>query len=66
LNGAPVLAVPWAAGDLPATIGQISGSANGQYHFLGDNYHPYTANSVMLMISYHPSLMPFVKPRSTF
>jgi MtrB/PioB family decaheme-associated outer membrane protein len=66
LNGAPTLAVGWGPGDLPGTIGQVTGSANGQYHFLGDNYRPYTANALMLMISYHPSLMPFVKPRSTF
>jgi len=64
-NGVP-LAVAWAPGDLPGTIGQVAGSANGQYHFLGNNYHPYTAALVTLLISYHPSLMPFVKPRSTF
>jgi MtrB/PioB family decaheme-associated outer membrane protein len=66
LNSAPLLGVGWGPGDLPGTIGQVTGSANGQYHFLGNNYHPYTANSVTLLLSYHPSLMPFVKPRSTF
>jgi MtrB/PioB family decaheme-associated outer membrane protein len=66
LNSDPRLALPWGPGDLPGTIGQVAGSATGQYHFLGNNYHPYTANSVTLLLSYHPSLMPFVKPRSTF
>ena len=64
-NGVP-LAVGWTAGDLPGTIGQVAGSPTGQYHFLGNNYHPYTVGLVTLLISYHPSLMPFVKPRSTF
>jgi MtrB/PioB family decaheme-associated outer membrane protein len=66
LNNAPVLPVGWGPGDLPGTIGQVTGAATGQYHFLGDNYRPYTASSVTLLLSYHPSLMPFVKPRSTF
>jgi hypothetical protein len=66
LNNAPPLTVSWGPGDLPGTIGQVAGSANGQYHFLGNNYHPYTATSVTLLLSYHPSLMPFAKPRSTF
>jgi MtrB/PioB family decaheme-associated outer membrane protein len=66
LNGAPLLPVGFLPGDLPGTIGQITGSNTGQYHFLGDNFHPYTANWITLLISYHPSLIPFEKGRSTF
>ncbi len=53
-------------GDLPGTIGQVSGSNTGQYHFLGNNFHPYTANWFTLMVSYNPQSLPFGKARSTF
>jgi len=66
LNASPVLPVGFSSGDLPGTVGQVAGSANGQYHFLGNNFHPYTVNSLTLLVSYHPSLMPFARPRSTF
>jgi hypothetical protein len=66
LNGGPPLSVGFVAGDLPGTIGQVAGSNTGQYHFLGNNFHPYTANSITLLISYHPALIPFAKARSTF
>jgi hypothetical protein len=66
LNDAPVLPVGFQSGDLPGTIGQVAGSNTGQYHFLGNNFHPYTANYLTLLISYHPVLIPFAKGRSTF
>jgi hypothetical protein len=66
LNGAPLLPVGFLPGDLPGTIGQVAGSNTGQYHFLGNNFHPYTANYLTLLISYHPALIPFEKGRSTF
>jgi hypothetical protein len=66
LNGGTLLPVGWGSGDLPGTIGQVAGSNTGQYHFLGDNFHPYTANYLTLLISYHPALIPFAKARSTF
>jgi len=66
LNGAPAATVGFLPGDLPGTIGQVAGSNTGQYHFLGNNFHPYTANWLTLLISYHPSLIPFEKGRSTF
>jgi hypothetical protein len=66
LNNAPLLSVGFPLGDLPGTIGQVAGSNAGQYHFLGNNFHPYTANWFTLLISYHPALIPFGKGRSTF
>ena len=51
---------------LPGTIGQVAGSNTGQYHFLGNNFHPYNANWITLLVSYHPALIPFAKGRSTF
>jgi MtrB/PioB family decaheme-associated outer membrane protein len=66
LNGAPAATVGFLPGDLPGTIGQVAGSNTGQYHFLGNNFHPYTANWLTLLISYHPALIPFEKGRSTF
>jgi MtrB/PioB family decaheme-associated outer membrane protein len=66
LNGAPPLSVGFSPGDLPGTIGQVAGSNTGQYHFLGNNYHPYTANWFTLLITYQPALIPFAKGRSTF
>lgn len=53
------------SGDLPGTIGQVAGSNTGQYHFLGNNYHPYNAGWVTLLISFHPSMIPFGKGRAT-
>lgn len=53
-------------GDLPGTVGQVAGSNTGQYHFLGNNYHPYTANWITLLVTFHPSLLPFTVGRSTF
>jgi MtrB/PioB family decaheme-associated outer membrane protein len=66
LNGGTLLPVGFVSGDLPGTIGQVAGSNTGQYHFLGNNFHPYTANYLTLLISYHPALIPFAKARSTF
>jgi hypothetical protein len=66
LNGGPLLPVGFLPGDLPGTIGQVAGSNTGQYHFLGHNYHPYTANWFTLLITYQPALIPFAKGRSTF
>jgi hypothetical protein len=66
LNGAALLPVGFSSGDLPGTIGQVAGSNTGQYHFLGDNFHPYTANWFTVLISYHPALIPFARGRSTF
>jgi MtrB/PioB family decaheme-associated outer membrane protein len=53
-------------GNLPGSIGTVAGSNTGQYHFLGNNYLPYTANWFTILISYHPSALPFSKARSTF
>jgi hypothetical protein len=66
LNGGPPLPVGFTSGDLPGTIGQVAGSNTGQYHFLGNNFHPYTANMLTLMVAYHPALIPFARGRSTF
>lgn len=52
------------SGDLPGAIGQIAGSNTGQYHFLGNNYHPYNAGWITLLISFHPSMIPFGKGRA--
>ena len=62
-SGTPITSF---TGDLPGTIGQIAGSNTGQYHFLGNNYHPYNTGWITLLISYHPSLLPFAKGRTTF
>ena len=66
LNGAPILPVGYLPGDLPGTIGQVAGSNTGQYHFLGNNFHPYDATYFTLLFAYHPSLIPFPRARSTF
>lgn len=66
LNSGAVLPVGFGSGDLPGTIGQVAGSNTGQYHFLGNNFHPYTANWFTLLVTYHPALIPFEKGRSTF
>lgn len=66
LNGGPLLPVGFAQGDLPGTIGQVTGSNTGQYHFLGNNFRPYSANALTVLVSYHPSLIPFARGRSTF
>jgi MtrB/PioB family decaheme-associated outer membrane protein len=52
-----------AAGSLPGSIGAVTGSNTGQYHFLGSSYRPYTANWLTLLISYQ---LPLTRPRSTF
>jgi len=52
-------------GNLPASIGAIAGTNTGQYHFLSSGYLPYTANWFTILISYHPSALPFSKARST-
>jgi MtrB/PioB family decaheme-associated outer membrane protein len=65
LNLAPQLPVAWGPGDLPGTIGQVAGSNTGQYHFLGNNYHPYSVNWLTLTIRYQPSAIPFRRGRST-
>jgi MtrB/PioB family decaheme-associated outer membrane protein len=66
LNGGPIMPVGFSSGDLPGTIGQVTGSNTGQYHFLGNNFHPYSGNWVTLLVTYHPALIPFAKGRSTF
>ena len=53
-------------GSLPGSIGAVAGSNTGQYHFLSSAYQPYTASWFTLLISYHPSALPFSKARSTF
>jgi hypothetical protein len=53
-------------GDLPAAIGQVTGSNTGQYHFLTNNYHPYNVQWLTLLVTYHPGLLPFLVGRSTF
>ena len=59
------------AGDLPAAIGQISGTctvgcSTGNYHFLTNNYHPYNVQWLTLLVTYHPGMLPFLVGRSTF
>jgi hypothetical protein len=51
------LAPTWTnvTGNLPAAI--------GNYHFLSDNFLPYNAGWVTLLISYKPSAMPFARGR---
>ena len=68
LNGGPVVpTLPWTPGsDLPGTIGQVAGSNTGQYHYLGNNFHPYNVDWITLMLSYHPSLLQWAKGRSAF
>jgi hypothetical protein len=66
LNGGPLLPVGYSSGDIPSTIGQVTGFNTGQYHFLGNNYHPYTADWLTLTFSYHPSLLQWGKGRSAF
>ncbi|MGE5732886.1 MAG: MtrB/PioB family outer membrane beta-barrel protein [Gemmatimonas sp.] len=69
LNNAPLLPVGFLSGDLPGTIETrppATASITGQYHFLGNNFHPYTANWFTLLISYHPALIPFERGRSAF
>ena len=53
------LAPTWTnlTGNLPSAI--------GNYHFLSDNFMPYTAGWVTLLISYKPSAMPFARGRPT-
>ena len=55
-----------ATGQLPSAIGVVAGSNTGQYHFLGDNYFPYNANWLTLLVSYHPAMLSFARGRSTF
>jgi hypothetical protein len=66
LNDGPIMPVGFSPGDLPGTIGQVAGSNTGQYHFLGNNFHPYSGNWVTLLVTYHPALIPFARGRSTF
>lgn len=53
-------------GDLPGNVGAINGTNTGQYHFLANNYHPYTARWLTVMVSFRPSSLPFEAGRSTF
>jgi len=62
-SGTPITSF---TGDLPGTIGQITGTNTGQYHFLGNNYHPYNTGWITLLVSYHPSLMRFGRGRTAF
>jgi putative beta-barrel porin MtrB/PioB len=52
-------------GDLPGSIGTGAG-VTGQYHFLGNNFRPYNVQWVTLLVTYHPSMLPFRVGRSTF
>lgn len=56
-------------GNLPGAIGTFGTTAapnnTGLYHFLGNNYQPYTANWFTLLVSFQPSALPFGKARST-
>lgn len=53
-------------GDLPGTIGQLAGTNTGQYHFLSNTFRPYSVQWVTLLVTYHPSMLPFRVGRSTF
>ena len=53
-------------GDLPGNVGATAGTNTGQYHFLGNNYRPYTARWLTVMVSFRPSSLPFEAGRSTF
>jgi MtrB/PioB family decaheme-associated outer membrane protein len=64
LAGGPA-ATTWT-GDLPGSVGSTTGSNTGQYHFLGANYHPYTARWLTFTVSWHPSSLPLEAGRSTF
>jgi MtrB/PioB family decaheme-associated outer membrane protein len=63
LNGGTVTS-NYAPGELPGTIGQVTGSNTGQYHFLGNNYRPYSVNWLSFMVSYQPSLLQWARGRS--
>jgi hypothetical protein len=63
LGGTPTTA--WT-GDLPGNVGATTGSNTGQYHFLGNNYHPYTARWLTVMASWHPSSLPFETGRPVY
>lgn len=54
------------SGNLPGNIGATSGTNTGQYHFLGNNYNPYTANWLTFTVSWHPSALPLETGRPTF
>lgn len=52
-------------GPLPGSIGAVTGTNTGQYHFMGNTYLPYTANWFTVLISFHPASIPFLQGRST-
>jgi MtrB/PioB family decaheme-associated outer membrane protein len=64
LAGGPPI-TSWT-GDLPGNVGATAGTNTGQFHFLGNNYHPYTARWFTLLFSYNPSFLPFRSGRSAF
>ncbi|HEX6559344.1 MAG TPA: MtrB/PioB family outer membrane beta-barrel protein [Longimicrobiales bacterium] len=51
-------------GNLPGSIGTVTGTNTGQYHFLSNAYQPYTASWFTLLVSYHPESL-FRKARMT-
>ena len=53
-------------GDLPGAIGQLAGTNTGAFHFLSNTFHPYSVQWVTLLVTYHPSMLPFQVGRSTF
>ena len=65
LNGSPVVS-NYAPGELPGTIGQTAGTNTGQYHFLGNNFRPYSTDWLTFTVSYQPSLLKWARGRSTF
>jgi hypothetical protein len=64
LAGGPPI-TSWT-GDLPGNVGATAGTNTGQFHFLANNYHPYTARWFTLLFSYNPSFLPFRSGRSAF
>ena len=53
-------------GDLPGNVGATAGTNTGQFHFLGNNYHGYTARYLTFSVSWHAAQLPHAAGRSTF
>ena len=62
-SGTPITSF---TGDLPGSIGAVTGTNTGQYHFLQNNPYPYNAAWVTLLVSYYPSLLRFNRGRTAF
>ena len=62
-SGTPITSF---AGDLPGSIGAITGTNTGQYHFLQNNAYPYNAAWITLLVSYSPSLLRYTRGRTAF